>query len=338
MVMIFSQFKHFVKRIPIVKNFAGRLLREYYWLLSSVPMRGPLPEFKDPWNLQISRFKDQQDFFESEFCCTVKERLDIERAYLPKSCRPFTINGLCAICQCETQFYCDFLYKNENNGVITPNWRESLICRSCGLRNRMRGCLHVFLQEFSPSADSKIYITEQLTLAYRWLRGRFGSVTGSEYISQDHQGGTLIRGVRHEDVERTSFQDQTFDIVLSFDILEHVVNLDAALSEMHRILKPGGRLFVTAPTNLNAAETLTRASVNKEGIIEHYEEPEYHGNPVDPSGGSLCFRHFGWDLLGKLGQMGFVEPEFLLWWSPTHGYLQNPQSAVTAIRPTASAK
>lgn len=42
----------------------------------------------------------------------------------------------------------------------------------------------------------------------------------------------------------THFQDNTFDIVLLADVLDHIKNYEVALKEAHRILKIGGKLFV----------------------------------------------------------------------------------------------
>ena len=39
---------------------------------------------------------------------------------------------------------------------------------------------------------------------------------------------------------RIPFPDNTFDFIVSTSVVEHVEDLDAALSEMHRVLKPGG--------------------------------------------------------------------------------------------------
>jgi SAM-dependent methyltransferase len=41
--------------------------------------------------------------------------------------------------------------------------------------------------------------------------------------------------------------DNSFDLVVCLHVLEHVQNLVSATTELHRILKPGGLLFVEVP-------------------------------------------------------------------------------------------
>lgn len=43
------------------------------------------------------------------------------------------------------------------------------------------------------------------------------------------------------------FKDQTFDIVLSFQVIEHIVDVGSYLQEIRRVLKPGGMLCVSTP-------------------------------------------------------------------------------------------
>ncbi len=43
------------------------------------------------------------------------------------------------------------------------------------------------------------------------------------------------------------FEDSSFDILVAFDVLEHLEDDKAALAEWRRILKPGGLLMVTVP-------------------------------------------------------------------------------------------
>lgn len=47
--------------------------------------------------------------------------------------------------------------------------------------------------------------------------------------------------------ERAPFEDDSFDLIIMGDVLEHVVNTDFALSEIRRCLVPAGRLIVTTP-------------------------------------------------------------------------------------------
>jgi SAM-dependent methyltransferase len=48
-------------------------------------------------------------------------------------------------------------------------------------------------------------------------------------------------------LERTPFADQSFDVVLALDVLEHLDDDAAGLSEAARLLRPGGLLLLTVP-------------------------------------------------------------------------------------------
>jgi len=49
------------------------------------------------------------------------------------------------------------------------------------------------------------------------------------------------------DITSIPVPDQSFDVVLCTEVLEHVPEPIAAVRELARVLKPGGRLFLTAP-------------------------------------------------------------------------------------------
>jgi SAM-dependent methyltransferase len=51
------------------------------------------------------------------------------------------------------------------------------------------------------------------------------------------------------------FEDNTFDFVVSFQVIEHIKDDNYFVKEIHRVLKPSGKFIVTTP---NILTTLTR--------------------------------------------------------------------------------
>lgn len=53
--------------------------------------------------------------------------------------------------------------------------------------------------------------------------------------------------------------DASFDVVLSFDLFEHIARVDLHVSEVHRVLKPGGHYLFQTPNKYTDAifETIT---------------------------------------------------------------------------------
>jgi len=69
--------------------------------------------------------------------------------------------------------------------------------------------------------------------------------TVSEYIVSDIADAPGVDFV--EDARKLSFANDSFDTILSFQVLEHVDDTQAVVAEMHRVLKKGGHVIVTAP-------------------------------------------------------------------------------------------
>jgi SAM-dependent methyltransferase len=68
---------------------------------------------------------------------------------------------------------------------------------------------------------------------------------GYRYLPVDINGdGTTVQ---REDVTALSFSDASVAKIMSLDTLEHVERYPAALAEFHRVLEPGGVLFVHVP-------------------------------------------------------------------------------------------
>jgi SAM-dependent methyltransferase len=86
-------------------------------------------------------------------------------------------------------------------------------------------------------------------------------------------------GWRNGNLENQTFEDGSFDVVLTQDVFEHLFNPGLAAREIARTLKPGGICVMTVPVVDPWGETVRRASLIDEEIVHHLPE-QYHGNPV----------------------------------------------------------
>lgn len=77
----------------------------------------------------------------------------------------------------------------------------------------------------------------------------YGQVTGLD-ISQDYIAFCRSRGyarVLTASGYELPFQDQSFDLVAMFDVIEHIPDDARVLAEVQRVLKPDGRIFISVP-------------------------------------------------------------------------------------------
>jgi ubiquinone/menaquinone biosynthesis C-methylase UbiE len=77
----------------------------------------------------------------------------------------------------------------------------------------------------------------------------------SKLASATARDEALAARLSQGDLEALAFPDQSFDLALANEALEHVPDDRAALAEMRRVLRPGGRLLVLSPTRLYPFET-----------------------------------------------------------------------------------
>ena len=132
--------------------------------------------------------------------------------------------------------------------------------------------------------------------------------------------GEVINGIRHEDAMNMSFKDDSFDILVSNDVYEHVPDIEKSISEALRVLKPGGKLLFSIPFLKDEYKTEQRSVLRDDGSVERVLPEIYHGNPLDEKG-SLVFYHFGWDILELCKKVGFKDAYSIGYYSLFYGYL-----------------
>ncbi len=79
-----------------------------------------------------------------------------------------------------------------------------------------------------------------------------GKVPIEGYVNVDRRPAPGVDLV--VDLQRTSwpFRDSQFDEVLASHILEHLIDMEAAMREIHRVMKPGGLLKILVPYGLRS--------------------------------------------------------------------------------------
>lgn len=234
------------------------------------------------------------------------------------------LSGLCNVCGNNARFF----YKE------ISLWRESLSCEHCLTTSRYRsvtrGILHAISELRNKDARSlvslprtgvqhklRVYDTQppfyyescayplpDLLRATGWI-----DVALSQYKPKRPLGDEIAPGVVNQNLECLTFDDASFDIVITSDVMEHVRLDDRAHREIHRVLRPGGIYIFTVPHNRAWEQTLIRIQINDpddQSKDIHLLKPEYHGDTNSDEGiGVIAYRTYGRDIEIRLAELGF---------------------------------
>lgn len=167
-------------------------------------------------------------------------------------------------------------------------------------------------------------VLERVTPLFRLFHREDAALEGCEFLGADRQPGVTYHyfglQVRHESMLAFSMPDASLDLLMHFDVLEHVPGHREGLAECARVLRPGGSMLFTLPFFAALEEHRVRARPDGRGGIEHLMPEAYHGNPVGD--GALVFIEPGWELLSDLDAAGF-ETEIGLLYDPEIGVVSN---------------
>lgn len=210
------------------------------------------------------------------------------------------------------------------------NLRDSGACVSCGATNRQRQVAWALLKLLShgPGGSLSKLSTLKIRIFHAEAAGPIHealvgnpSYCCSEFIGYDRLPGEAVEGTRHEDVQDLSFADNSFDLVITTDILEHVPDPYRAHREIFRALRMGGSHLFTVPFLHAEMLDQERCRVGADGEITHLLEPQYHHDPLR-DGGALVYRLFAMEMLVRLAQIGFTTTMYDAR-SPRHGIYGN---------------
>lgn len=146
-----------------------------------------------------------------------------------------------------------------------------------------------------------------------WLRRHCPGYVMSGYFP-DHAFGSILNGMRNENLEAQTFGDEAFDVVVHMDVMEHVFAPFQALREIKRTLRPDGVCLFTAPTYPERFKS-EQVAFLENGAIRCVGAPEYHGNPQNEKGSLVTWR-YGYDLPLRIYRETGFNVEVRRWCAP----------------------
>ena len=179
-----------------------------------------------------------------------------------------------------------------------PWFRDYYLCSRCGTCPRQRATVY-FLNQLRPNWRQAVVHESSPCIDY--FARQCPGYTASFFDEKQPLGSKigvgapispLLAETQCENLEKLTFNDGTFDIVITQDVMEHVFRPDLVFAEVMRVLKPGGLYLFTAPKHKTIFNSYPRALL-QEGKVVHLRPPMYHGNPIGD--GSLVTWDYGTD-------------------------------------------
>ena len=156
---------------------------------------------------------------------------------------------------------------------LTPEWtrwmnqREGSRCAWCGSSLRSGQLARAIVDTVNVHTGSS---ATHLSELFRDARARSTTIAEINSAGNLHRYLARCPGLRHsefgsvsaavpsEDLTKLSYADAQFDLVITSDTLEHVPDIDAALGETRRVLKPGGSHVFSVPVVWDRDNTTPR--------------------------------------------------------------------------------
>ncbi|PTN08341.1 class I SAM-dependent methyltransferase [Mangrovibacterium marinum] len=188
--------------------------------------------------------------------------------------------GTTVRCNCCNRTFRKFLAKGNQP-------RANAECPYCGSLERSRRMKFYLEREvFSQAMPQRIlHFAPEKCLDQLFKNQSF------EYVDADINPAYASHPI---DITRIPFPPNYFDLIICSHVLGHVANERRAISELHRVLKPGGQALILSLLQAGREKTLEMPELETAA-----EKLHFYGEP------DLCRAH-GKDFIDRLGQANWT--------------------------------
>jgi SAM-dependent methyltransferase len=218
--------------------------------------------------------------------------MNLRRSLFKRDTDYLVVKGYCQICEDKT------IFRSKDDWL-----RDHFFCERCRSIPRERSLMNVLNLLYPEWRTLKIHESSPADRGTSLkIRQECPGYVASHFDPRIPFGTSHPSGnYRSEDLEHQTFADESFDVVITQDVFEHLFNPDLAIREIARTLRPGGAHIGTVPLVMREQPSRRRARLS-EGKIIHEHPPEYHGNPLNPDG-SLVTVDWGFDITDYLSDV-----------------------------------
>jgi SAM-dependent methyltransferase len=145
-----------------------------------------------------------------------------------------------------------------NSNEVIAGYGENILCPNCLSTARERLIIALLKEEFKIAGKKILHFSPEKNI-YNFLK------TNNEIITADIEPlfyKSIDGKIKDEDATRLSFNDNSFDVVIGNHILEHIPDDTKAITEIYRVLKPGGRAILQIPYSTKISGTIEEPEIN----------------------------------------------------------------------------
>lgn len=202
-------------------------------------------------------------------------------------------NKTCYICRNNFSYFLPYRDGKRSSGFIRDleiigSDTENFSCPHCFSHDRERH-LFMYMDALSIWDSCKGHVLHFAPETH--LSKKIESLQPEKYVKADLYSED--KAVEKIDITAIPYSDDSFDLLICNHVLEHIDEIDMALSEIYRVLNKGGMAILQTPYSSILANSFQDKNINTDNLRQNFYGQEDH------------VRVFGHDLFNKLENIGF---------------------------------